>query len=178
MKLYAADNLTDRAGAYALLERGARECWALSPLPKMSREAGGKPCFPELPNLHFNLSHSGPYALCALGQRPVGVDIQVVKENWREGLPRRVCSEGELAWLEGQSDRREAFTALWSLKEARVKYTGAGLGAGLRTTAVPLPLPGESLYRLDGLYFRIFSGLGWCAAVCGEELPPAEIIWI
>lgn len=178
MKVYARDKLTDRAGAYALLERGVREEWKLSPLPEIVRLSGGKPCFSHFPNLHFNLSHSGGLALCALGDSPVGVDIQIVKDTWREELPRRVCSREELAWLDGQEDRWGAFAQLWSLKEARVKYTGEGLRAGVREVAVPLPEEGRSLYELDGLFFRIFSGCGWRGAVCAAEAPPEEIIWI
>ena len=178
MKLYAADNLTDRAGAYALLERSVREGWGLWPLPKIERAEGGKPFFPALPDLHFNLSHSGPYALCALGDSPVGVDIQVVKDSWREGLPRRVCAERELVWLKERPDRWGGFALLWSMKEARVKYTGTGLRAGIRDIAVPLPEPGVSLYELDGLYFRVFSGPGWRGAVCAAEIPPEDINWI
>jgi len=178
MKLYASDRLTDRAGAYALLERGAMEMWGLSSLPELVREPGGKPRFSDFPNLHFNLSHSGSFALCALGDSPVGVDIQIVKDTWREGLPRRVCSREELVWLEGQADRWGAFALLWSLKEARGKYTGTGLRAGVREIAVPLPEGGRSLYERDGLFFRIFSGSGWRGAVCAAEAPPEDLIWI
>lgn len=178
MKLYAADSLTDRAGAYRLLERAVLETWGLSPLPELTREKDGKPFFADRPDCHFNLSHSQPYALCALGDRPVGVDIQIIKENWREGLPWRVCSRHELDWLDGQSDRWGAFAQLWSLKEARVKYTGTGLRAAIREIAIPLPEPGGSLYRLDGLHFRIFSGSGWRAAVCAQQPPPEDITWL
>ena len=54
-------------------------------------------------------------ALCALDGAPVGVDIQIARE-WRAGLPGRVCSGAELAWLEGQPELWPAFTLLWTLK--------------------------------------------------------------
>ena len=79
MVLYGAEHLTERAQAYDLLERAARLHWGWDRLPEMAREERGKPYFPGAPQYHFNLSHSGPFALCALSDRPVGVDIQVVQ---------------------------------------------------------------------------------------------------
>lgn len=177
MVVYASEKIENRAGAYDLLERAARAVWGLEQLPALERTADGKPWFPAHPGCHFNLSHSEPYALCALDDCPVGADIQIVKDSWREGLPRRVCSETELAWLDAQADRWRSFALLWALKEARVKYTGTGLRVGIRSISVPLPAQGESLYRHDGLWFRIYRGEGWMAAVCGEHEPPEILIW-
>lgn len=159
-------------GAWELLARCARKVWGLDPLPAAARSEQGKPCFPACPQYHFNLSHSGPYSLCALSDSPVGVDVQIVKDNWNPRLPARVCAPEQLTWLEQQPDPNRAFTLLWCLKEARVKYTGAGLRENIRGICVPLPVPGQTLYRLDGLWFRIYEGEDYFAAVCGEEVPP------
>ena len=177
MKLYAANFIKDRSDAYALLARAAEECWGFTSLPEIARTPEGKPFFSEFPDFHFNLSHSQPYALCALGDTPVGADIQIVKSTWRDGLPRRVCSPAELDWLEKQADRWATFALLWSMKEAKVKFTGTGLCTEIRSISVPLPEPGQTLYALDGILFRIFSGDGWQGAVCAQEPPPEEIIW-
>lgn len=177
MWVYASNNIKNRDGAYALLTRAAEAVWALSPLPVLGRSADGKPYFPGFPNYHFNLSHSEPYALCALDDSPVGVDIQRVRDDLRPGLPRRVCSPEELVWLDCQGNRWRAFALLWALKEARVKYTGTGLKAGIRETSVPLPETGKTLYPHEGLWFRVYGGEDWTAAVCGEQEPPGELIW-
>ena len=59
----------------------------------------GKPCLQEHPHWHFNLSHSGEWAVCALSDAPIGVDI----EQWRsmdyERLARRWFSPGEVQAL-------------------------------------------------------------------------------
>lgn len=178
MVICATDKLEHREQAYDLLTHGARVCWGWDALPIVERAPGGKPFFPEFPERHFNLSHSGSFALCGLDDAPVGVDIQIVKENWREGLPKRVCAPAELAWLDGQSDRWPAFALLWALKEARGKYEGTGLRPGVREISVPLPRGGERLFRHDGLWFRIYMGEGWMAAACGEQKPPEELIWV
>lgn len=169
MVLYSAKGLTDRAQARDLLALAVRETWGLSPLPESSSGEHGKPFFPEYPDRHFNLSHSGDLALCALDGAPVGVDVQLVKE-WRPSLPRRACSAEELAWLEGQPEFWPAFTLLWTLKEARAKESGRGLTTSVRDIRVPLPGPGPVL--LDGLWFGTWSGPGWAAAVCGHSRPP------
>lgn len=169
MILYSAKGLTSRAQARELLALAVRETRGLSPLPEIARREGGKPYFPGQEELHFNLSHSGGLALCALDAAPVGVDIQIVKE-WRPGLPKRVCAPDELAWLESQPDRWPAFTLLWTLKEARAKESGKGLTSSIRDIRVPLP--GGGPVQMDGLWFRTWTGPGWAAAVCGHSKPP------
>ena len=177
MVIYATDKIENRAQAYDLLSQGADAVWGFQELPFTERTSSGKPFFPDFPDHHFNLSHSGSFALCALSDSPVGVDIQIVRDSWRDALPRRVCAPHELEWLEEQSAYWDAFALLWALKEARGKYTGKGLRAA-REISVPLPAAGRSLYLHDGLWFRIYTGEGWQAAVCGEEEPPEELIWV
>ena len=178
MRVYAQKNLADRAQAHVMLERAVAGTWGVSPMPCVVREEGGKPRFSDLPDCHFNLSHSRVYALCALDDAPVGVDIQIIRRDLRQALPARVCSDKELDWLNEQGDYWAAFARLWCLKEARVKFTGAGIGAGLRTTAIPLPEEGAGLYRLEGLWFRLYEIPGYACAVCGKNPPPEDIIWL
>ena len=173
MIIYQAKGLASRAQARDLLALAAQEVWGLSPLPEIARLEHGKPFFPGLENLHFNLSHSGDLALCALDGAPVGADIQIVKE-WRPKLPERVCSPAELAWLGRQSELWPSFTLLWTLKEARAKQNGRGLTTSIRDIRVPLPADGP--VRLDGLWFRTWTGPGWAAAVCGQSEPPEAIL--
>ena len=103
MVIYAARDLTCRSQARDLLAMAVRETWGLSPLPEIARREGGKPYFPRHEELHFNLSHSGALALCALDSGPVGADVQIIKE-WRPGLPERVCSPAELDWLDDEPE--------------------------------------------------------------------------
>lgn len=173
MVIYSANGLTTRAQARDLLALAVKEVWGLSPLPEIALREGGKPFFPGHPDCHFNLSHSGYLALCALDSAPVGVDIQIVKE-WRPSLPQRVCSAEELSWLEGQPELWPAFTRLWTLKEARVKESGKGLTPDLQDIRVPLPERESVLF--DGLWFRTWSGPGWAAAVCGHSEPPENFL--
>lgn len=111
----------------------------------------GKPYVVDLP-VQFNLSHSGPYALCAVAARPVGADIQVLRPV-KDALIRRVCSPEELAYLCGQGDRSlqaARFIQLWTVKEALLKCCGTGIRRELRTvntvTDGNLSVPGYGLY--------------------------------
>lgn len=174
MVIYGAKGITVRVQARDLLAQAVREVWGLPGLPEIARQEGGKPFFPAHKELHFNLSHSGGLALCALDCAPVGVDIQIVKE-WRASLPRRVCSAQEMAWLESQTRRWYAFTELWALKESRAKEDGKGLTGLIR--GIQIPLPAEEPIQLDGLWFRSYTGPDWAAAVCGRGQPPKEITW-
>lgn len=175
MVIYHAKGLTARSQARDLLALAAAEHWGLSPLPQIARREGGKPYFPKHEGRHFNLSHSGDRALCALDGAPVGVDIQLVKE-WRPSLPRRVCSPDELAWLEERSNLWSAFALLWALKEARAKESGQGLTGG-PIREIRIPLPTEGPVWMDGLWSRTYTGPGWAAAVWGRDRPPEEIQW-
>lgn len=174
MVVYLAKGLTSRAQARELLALAVKETWGLSTLPEIARLEHGKPYFPERKDLHFNLSHSGDLALCALDSASVGVDVQIVKQ-WRPNLPKRVCSPAELAWLERRSEPWPSFTLLWALKEARAKQSGLGLTTSIPDIRVPLPENGEPVC-LDGLWFGVWTGPSWAAAVCGQSKPPENFI--
>lgn len=82
----------------------------------------GKPYFADCPDMHFNLSHSGDYVVCGIGDVPIGVDIQVWKENVKESLSKRVLHEKEQGF----------FFDIWAAKEAYCKCTGKGLAKDMR----------------------------------------------
>lgn len=102
----------------------------------IKRREDGKPYLAGQPRVYFNLSHSGEYALCALSDREVGVDIQ----KWRETVPgtgkKLLCRESPELDFERKKEAsvkdRAAFFLLWSAKEAYVKATGEGLSKDFR----------------------------------------------
>lgn len=145
-----------------LLERQGR------PLRSVERRPGGKPFLPGGP--HFNLSHSGPWALCALGDEELGCDVERIRPR-RPGLPRFALSDREFQWFSRQGGRWEDFYTLWTLKESLCKCTGRGLDCAPRTLAVPLLQPGCGAL-FDGFYFQSYGGDGWRAACCTRLTPP------
>lgn len=183
MVLLGMNDLERREQARLLLAWGADRYWGLCPLPELAAGERGKPWFPAEPRRHFNLSHSGTLALCALADRPVGVDIQVTRGSWRPSLIARSCTPEEREWLASRGDRPEDFTQLWALKESAGKQSGYGLPYPPSRQAVPLPLLGEPydpgrVYTLGEIHFRVYEGETWRGAVCALEDPPGEILWV
>lgn len=162
--------------AYGLLAELLAAEYGLPGLPELERQAGGKPFFPQRPDLHFNLSHSGDLALCGVGAAPLGVDLEMVRPR-RAGLARYICSPEEYAWYEELGGDWESLYTIWTLKEARVKCTGEGLRQRPETIAVPRLGPGQT-GELEGLIFRSYAGNGWRGAVCcvPPEEPPERIL--
>lgn len=166
MELFFCPDIAQKGDAYALLAYATRQARNLYTLPAISRTEQGKPFFPDFPQLHFNLSHSGSFALCALDDSPVGVDIEVIRPH-HPRLAQRICSPAELEWVNTQPDPHRALLSLWTKKEARVKQDGCGLTIPLREIYVPC----DEDAVLDGLHFASLSGENWVAAVCGHAFP-------
>lgn len=148
------------------LARVLKTEYGISPLPELARTDLDKPFFPALPHIQFSISHSKSIILCAVSAKPVGVDIEDIRPR-RESLPQYALTEGEFSRYQSLGGDWPAFYTLWTRKEAWCKYTGQGLGHSWDLT------PQEK-----GLFYGEYAGDGWRAAVCGEEIPPAEIIWL
>lgn len=82
--------------------------------------------------LHFNVSHSGDYAACAIADRPVGIDIEVPR-SIRPELCKKVCATEEIPYVcpEGRFHPLR-FLQLWTAKEAFLKRSGVGIFSDLR----------------------------------------------
>ncbi len=149
---------------YDLLTRAVKTVWGMDSLPEIVRAEGGKPYFKEFPDRHFNLSHSGQFALCALSDAPVGADIEAVRPR-SEGLPAYTFQGGDYERYLALGGDWEAFYTLWTEVESVIKYTGEGLKAYRRAQ-----LP-------NGCVRTNLSGDGWRAAVCGCEAAE-KVEWI
>ena len=171
MILLACESTDSKLSARALLLRALEEEYGLYALPTMEQGWLGKPFFPEHPNIHFNLSHSGPYALCAVGEEAVGVDLEVIRPRGAN-LPRRVLTPEEYRWYEEQGGSWGAFFTLWTRKESWVKHGGGSVVARPRLVCPPLPGEERAGPVLTGL-----TGEDWRGAVCTEEAVPA-LRWV
>lgn len=97
----------------------------------------GKPFLPRRPDLHFSITHSGDYWMCAVSDAPVGLDLQAVQDCDRERLSRRFFHPDEDACLR-RCDYADFF-ALWAAKESYLKYTGRGITDELSAFSVVSP---------------------------------------
>lgn len=97
----------------------------------LKREESGKPYFENSP-LEFGISHSGELAVCALSDKPVGIDVEKVREIRNvEALSARFLSERERYYVTQSSDKSRAFLEIWTKKEAYLKESGVGLNTDL-----------------------------------------------
>ena len=86
---------------------------------------GGKP-YAEGLDIHFSVSHSGNLAVCAISDKPVGIDVeQNKKANFN--VARRCFTKTELQYvLSGKEKSQQRFFEVWTKKEAYVKLLGTG----------------------------------------------------
>lgn len=124
-----------------ILSRWTMKAEAGSPnLAHYRTEAGGKPYLCGYPEIQFNLSHSGRYAVCAVSSEPVGIDIQERRER-HGNLAARFFSQEEneqLAECHTEEEREELFFRFWCAREAYVKWTGTGLSRKFSSLEVNL----------------------------------------
>lgn len=88
--------------------------------PQFSINEHGKPFLLNSP-LRFNLSHSSGVTALAVSTQEVGLDIQKRTERELSALSRRLTP----------AERAEDFFALWTAKEAYIKYMGGALAGML-----------------------------------------------
>jgi 4'-phosphopantetheinyl transferase len=132
----------------------------------LSTAEKGKPYLADHPDIHFNLSHSGAWAMVAVArQGEVGVDIECIRENRStDDIADRFFAPAEVRELMmTPPDRRtQAFFACWSRKEAYIKARGEGLRIPLDSFEVSL---GE-----EALLRKAEDRERW--SICALQAPP------
>ncbi|MCD8146258.1 MAG: 4'-phosphopantetheinyl transferase superfamily protein [Clostridiales bacterium] len=169
----AEDQKRSVAGRWLLGQLLAEHCTELSLPPRLDYGWQDKPLLADAPKLGFNLSHSGPWAVCALCAAPVGVDIQEERPLRRNLMRRFAPAEQVLLEDLPEGERQTAFYDLWCLKEAYCKCTGDGLRTPLNATVftlnpVTLDKPG---YRAALIPFQ---AEGCHLGVCIQTAEPLE----
>lgn len=89
-------------------------------------EKNGKPFLKNQENIHFNISHSGNFVACAVGDKPVGIDIERISK-FNEKVAKYVFWDDEIQNIMRSSEPDVEFTKMWSKKEACVKLSGVGI---------------------------------------------------
>ena len=92
--------------------------------------ANGKPILAGDSAIHFNVTHSGNFALVAIAPRRVGIDIEVLREvSNMDGLVERFFGHEEKETYRNlvEPQRSRGFFRAWTCKEALMKAVGTGL---------------------------------------------------
>lgn len=140
---------------------------------RLARDAAGKPVLEDnSPELSFNLSHSGPWAMLAVTpDRAVGCDIEVMRPEPPYEAGRMVFSAEEQRSLEAapEAGRAARFYELWTCKEALLKAMGLGFAREPRGVAA---LPGRTVapWWVSGL-----SGIAGSAAAVATWHRPGRL---
>ena len=91
------------------------------------RNEQGKPFCPQLPQLHFNLSHSGPYLALAFDSQAIGIDIERPRPRRFAAIAPRFMSAEQLAAFIERGCPEEEFYACWCAMEALIKHAGSSV---------------------------------------------------
>lgn len=122
-------------------------------------DAHGKPSFADIP-VFFSVSHKANKAVLAYGEKPIGVDIEIIAP-FNKRLAEKVCNGNELAYINGDPIR---FAEVWTVKEAYSKLDGRGISMGFANICVDM-----NSKTVGGLPFEIMITDGFvCATVSAE----------
>lgn len=128
-----------RTVAGEMLARKAIAEWCNIPAESIvfDKTETGKPYAKGLP-VEFNISHSGDMVVCAVDDKPVGIDIEKIRPIDLK-VAKHICTDDELIYLFGYTPTEQDFVyttdqglltrffQLWTAKEAYGKCTGAGV---------------------------------------------------
>ena len=88
----------------------------------------GKPFVVGIPDVHYNISHSGDWVVCIISRQECGIDVEKIDKAHMD-IAKRYFTNAEYKTLETKvgEAQREYFYDLWTLKESYIKYKGKGL---------------------------------------------------
>lgn len=162
--------------AHVLLAHALRAGGYDIPLPvDPVTDANGKPhLYLNDKEIHFSLSHSGDYAVCALSDSPIGVDIEKI-EAYKPEISDRFFHPNERKYVKDA----ESFYRIWTLKEGYLKAVGIGMKLPLESFFVSDldKRPGACIYRNENGSETGFLGLshmtddGYALSVTCRTLP-------
>lgn len=156
------DRLRSIAGDHLARMGIAAHCGVEPEAICFSRTAEGKPYAVGL-DVHFNISHSGHLVVCAVSDRPVGIDVEQMRPV-RARLAEKVSTAEELSWLReapgwGETLTGEAMTRffrVWTSKEAWFKWTGTGI-TDLKSFDTLDHIRGGGTFEMDGYLVSIYG---------------------
>jgi 4'-phosphopantetheinyl transferase len=118
--------------AYQLLKEGLRQEYGITENPVFEYNEHGKPSIVGHPEIFFNLSHCKEAAICVVSDRPIGVDVESIRE-YKDGLAEYTMNEDELQQIKTAANPSAAFIRLWTMKEATTKLIGTGISDNMKT---------------------------------------------
>ena len=134
-------------------------------------------------SIHFNVSHSEDYAIIAVANHQIGVDVEFISRNFEyQDILSHVFSDFEINTVLSAKNSKNTFYKLWTRKEAFVKATGDGITDSLKNIpaidghhSLTQNLLGE-FENLNVMGFYLDDNYAGALAFGGEYLYKDEII--
>ncbi|PFJ51519.1 4'-phosphopantetheinyl transferase family protein [Bacillus thuringiensis] len=140
---------------------------------RFNKNQYGKPYLKDYRNFNFNISHSGEYVLCAVDNKPIGIDVEKVKYIEYKEISKNFFTTKEFNHITNQDLKfqLDGFYEMWTLKESYIKCCGQGLSMPLNSFCIELDeyknIKVVSNNRYKEHTFKIFNiELGYKVAVC------------
>lgn len=124
----------------------------------------GKPNAKHL-NVKFNISHSEEVVVCAISDKPVGIDVEMIRPIGTNIL-RKLCTDIDLKYILG-SDRvsinipnnfddqqLHRFYEVWTAKEAYFKCIGTGI-KNLKSISMDELVGDRKMYQIENYIITI-----------------------
>ena len=124
----------------------------------------GKPNAKHL-NVEFNISHSQEMVVCAISDKPVGIDVEMIRPI-STNILRKLCTDIDLKYILG-SDRvsinipnnfddqqLHRFYEVWTAKEAYFKCIGTGI-KNLKSISMDELVGNRKMYQIENYIITI-----------------------
>lgn len=134
----------------------------------------GKPSIREYPDIHFNVSHSGNFAIAAFAGKETGCDIEKTEKNIDLKISEMFFCPTECEYINSFDDKDgkiNAFYRLWVLKESFIKATGCGMSVPLDSFCINIEdkISVKQQENKNQYFFREYNPDGYKMAFCSEE---------
>ncbi len=165
-------------GAWVLLSYALKKEGLIN-IPEIRFSEKGKPFFPKATDIHFNISHSGEWVMCAVSDSPVGCDVEKTA-SIDLGIADKYFNKEEREYIisQPQSLKTDAFFRLWTLKESFLKNIGKGLTVKLSDFSIIIDDEisiTQTIEPNNKFYFKEFSIDDYKLACCSLSKEFADI---
>lgn len=140
---------------------------------EFDRNQYDKPYIKNQPQIDFNISHSGEYVVCAIDNRPIGIDIEKVKYIEYEEMARNFFDAREFDYIVNQdlNYQIDRFYEIWTLKESYIKCCGQGLSIPLNSFSIEVDKyenvkPIRNNKNIECIFKKFNIESGYKIAVC------------
>ncbi|MEG0308500.1 MAG: 4'-phosphopantetheinyl transferase superfamily protein [Clostridium sp.] len=133
----------------------------------------GKPYLKGYPKFNFNISHSGDFVVCAIDDKPIGIDVEQVKNIEYKEVAESFFSVSEFDYIvkEDLNLKLNKFYEIWTLKESYIKCCAQGLSIPLKSFSIDIDQYQNIKVIIDNenkkhVFKRFDIGSGYKMAVC------------